>query len=167
MDQMQEHNIKLLKKASQRRDTSFSDNFYQNIVSYNIRAFAKASETMKSTVGVRKTGGRHKWQRKEAVLKELANTMKEQQFHKFRGGRDFGRAANDDFTAGYVKLSGGKVNDFIKRTLADAGNIHTDDEVVEESQSPERLTLPNVIVNGLLHCVGDDESDESSDSEDE
>ncbi|KAK6987697.1 hypothetical protein R3P38DRAFT_2805605 [Favolaschia claudopus] len=167
MDQMQEHNIKLLKKASQRRDASFGDSFYQQVVSYNIRAFAKASETMKSAVGIGKTGGRHKRRKKEAAMKELATAMRERQPHKFRAGRDFGRAADDDFTAGYLKLSGGKVAEFIKRTLADASNIHAEDEGVEESGSPDRLPLPNIVMNGLLRCGGDDESDESSDSEDE
>ncbi|KAF8175500.1 hypothetical protein K438DRAFT_1979721 [Mycena galopus ATCC 62051] len=77
MDQMQEHNIKLLKKASQRRDTSFGDSVYQQVVSYNIRAFAKAGETIKSAVGIGKTGGRHKHQNKEAAMKELATAMQE------------------------------------------------------------------------------------------
>ncbi|KAJ7715203.1 hypothetical protein B0H16DRAFT_1340149 [Mycena metata] len=167
MDQMQEHNIKLLKKASQRRDASFGDSFYQDIVSYNIRAFGKASETMKAAVGIGKTGGRHRRQKKEAAMKELATAMKERQLHKFRQGRDFGHVANDDFAAGYIKLAGGKVKKFIQRTVADAGNIHADDDDIEESRSPERVPLPNAVVNGLLYCGGDVSSDESSDSDDE
>ncbi|KAK7026542.1 hypothetical protein R3P38DRAFT_2527715 [Favolaschia claudopus] len=167
MDQMQEHNIKLLKKASQRRDASFGDSFYQEIVSYNIRAFVKASETMKAAVGIGKTGGRHKRRKKEAAMKELATAMRERQLHKFRAGRDFGHSASDDFTAGYLKLSGGKVKEFIKRTLANASNIHAEEDAAEDSTSPDRLPLPNIVIDGLLHCVGDEESDESSDSEDE
>ncbi|KAJ7201809.1 hypothetical protein GGX14DRAFT_544611 [Mycena pura] len=170
MDQMQEHNIKLLKKASQRRDASFGDSFYQEVVSYNIRAFARASETLKGAVGIGKTGGRHRRQKKEAAMKELAAAMQERQPHKFRAGRHFDRKANDDFTAGFLKLSGGKVTEFIKRTIADAGNIHADEpeDGGEESwQSPERVPLPNVVVDGLLHCVGHNSSDESSDSQDE
>ncbi|KAJ7165025.1 hypothetical protein C8R46DRAFT_1220165 [Mycena filopes] len=100
MDQMQEHNIKLLKKASQRRDASFGDSFYQEIVSYNIRAFGKASETMKAAVGIGKTGGRHRRQKKEAAMKELAAAISERQLHKFRAGREFGHTANDDFALG-------------------------------------------------------------------
>jgi hypothetical protein len=167
MDLMQEKNIKLLKKASERRDASFDDSFYQDVVSYNIRAFLKARETMKSAVGVGRTGGRHKRKQKEAAMKELAATMTERQLHKFRAGHDLGYNANDDFSAGYVKLSGGKVKEFIKRTMADAGNIHGDDDGVEESRAPEQLPLPNVVMDGLLYCGSDDSSDESSNSEDE
>ncbi|KAJ7083313.1 hypothetical protein B0H15DRAFT_952006 [Mycena belliarum] len=108
MDQMQEHNIKLLKKASERRDTSFGDSFYQDIISYNIRSFAKASEVMKFAVGIGKTGGKHKRKQKEAAMKELARALHERQLHKFRAGRDFGHRANDDFEAGYIKLEGGQ-----------------------------------------------------------
>lgn len=167
MDLMQEHNIKLLKKASRRRDASFGDSFYQDIVSYNIRAFSKAGETLKSAVGIGRTGGKHRRQKKEAAMKELSTAMDERQPHKFRAGRDFGHAASDDFTAGFLKLSGGKVKAFTKRTIADAGNIHGDDEGVEESQSPDQIPLPNVVVDGLLYCGGNNSSDESSDSEEE
>ncbi|KAJ7448749.1 hypothetical protein FB451DRAFT_1187568 [Mycena latifolia] len=168
MDQLQEHNIKLLKKASERGDASFGASFYQEVVSYNIRAFSKANETMKSAMGLGKRGGRHKRQKKEAAMKELATAMSERQLHKFRAGRDLGHKANDDFEAGYIKLADGKVKKFIKRTLADAGNLHADDdaEQEQESRAPEKLPLPNVVVDGLLHCGGhDSDSDEGSDSE--
>ncbi|KAJ7619940.1 hypothetical protein DFH06DRAFT_1306174 [Mycena polygramma] len=108
MDQMQEHNIKLLKKASERCNASFGDPFYQDVVSYNIRAFAQASETMKFAVGIGKTGGKHKRKKKEAAMRELSRAMQERQLHKFRAGRDFGHKANDDFEAGFIKLDGGK-----------------------------------------------------------
>ncbi|KAJ6478102.1 hypothetical protein C8R47DRAFT_1051332 [Mycena vitilis] len=168
MDQMQEHNIKLLKKASERRDTSFGDSFYQDIISYNIRAFSKASEVMKSAVGIGKTGAKHRRKKKEAAMKELARALHERQLHKFRAGRDFGHRANDDFEAGYVKLEGGQVKKIIKRTIADAGNIHADDDGAEESQRPvDALPLPNVVIDGLLFCGGNDSSDDESDSEEE
>ncbi|KAJ7494342.1 hypothetical protein B0H11DRAFT_1717440 [Mycena galericulata] len=166
MDQLQEHNIKLLKKASERGDAAFGASFYQDIVSYNIRAFTKANETMKSAIGLGKTGGRHKRQKKEAAMKELAIAMTERQLHKFRAGRDLGHKANDDFETGFLKLADGKVKDFIKRTLADAGNLHANDDGDQESRTPGKLPLPNVVVDGLLYCGGDDsDSEDGSDSE--
>ncbi|KAJ7143535.1 hypothetical protein C8R43DRAFT_891527 [Mycena crocata] len=162
MDLLQEKNIKLLKKLSQRRDSSFGAAFYQEIISYNIRALSKSSETMQSAVGISRTGGRHRRAKKEAAMKELGTAMSERQLHKFRAGRDFGHRANDDFEAGYLKLSKGKVKDFIKRTIADAGNLHGDDDGVDESHSPAQVPFPNVVINGVLHCGGDSGSEMSS-----
>ncbi|KAJ7622594.1 hypothetical protein DFH06DRAFT_1105137 [Mycena polygramma] len=168
MDQMQEHNIKLLKKASERRDASFGDPFYQQVVSYNIRAFSKASEMMKFAVGIGKTGGKHKRKKKEAAMRELSRALQERQLHKFRAGRDFGHRASDDFEAGYIKLEGGRVKKFITRTMADAGNIHADDDGADEPQRPaDTLPLPNVVIDGLLFCGGNESSDDDSDSEEE
>ncbi|KAJ7081406.1 hypothetical protein B0H15DRAFT_803715 [Mycena belliarum] len=169
MDLLQEKNIRLLKKMSERKDASFGASFYQDIVSYNIRAFTKATETMKAAVGIGRTGGKHKRAKKAAAMKELATAISERQLHRFRAGRDFGYNASDDFETGYIKLSSGKVKNFIKRTIADAGNLHGDqDGIDEEEQShPARLPFPNVVIDGILHCGGDSDSEESSGSESE
>ncbi|KAJ7230881.1 hypothetical protein C8J57DRAFT_1730455 [Mycena rebaudengoi] len=116
MDQLQEHNIKQLKKVSERRDASFGQAFFKDVVAYNIRAFLKAGETMRFAVGLHKKGGSHTRPKKAAALKDLARVMHERQLHKFRAGRDLGHTAQNDFEEGYLKLLNGKIKDFVKKT---------------------------------------------------
>jgi hypothetical protein len=125
MDLMQEHNIKQLKKMSDRRDVTFDGEFFQEVVAMNIRALFKANETVRTVVRLGGQGGSHRHKKKVAAEIRLSQAMSERELHKFRLGRTLAHRAQDDFEEGYAILGdGGKVKDFIKRTLLDAGSIY-------------------------------------------
>lgn len=168
MDLFLEHNINLLKSMSGHRDTPFGAQFFSEIISLNIRHFLEVKESMRSSVGIGVQGGRHQKKKKVVAMKVLAQTMREQELHKFRATRTYGFVAQDDFTAGYNRFdSTSRIADFVKRTLAD-GSLHdiddNDNAEVEEnpvepaSQPPQ----PPVWCNGELVL-----SDDEFESEDE
>lgn len=173
MDLLQEHNIKQLKKMSERRDATFDGKFFKEIVAYNIRAFLQANESMKASVRLASKRGTHHRKKHHASMKELADAMSERQLHKLRVGRILGHVAKDDFEAGNMILSdGSRIKNFIHRTLLDAGNIQDEEgsaQVAAEEQGGSGqgdVPLPNVVIGGIFHMGdegGDDEADEGSD----
>jgi hypothetical protein len=177
MDLLQEHNIKQLKKMSQRRDAGFGSSFFKEIISFNIRAFLQVNATMKTAVRLGAKGASHQQKKKAAAMKELSMAMTEKELHKYRGGRTFDHVAADDFECGFTKLtSGNKIKDFINRTLAGSEADGSDEEDEHDPTGLEDFAdndnLPSIIIDGILlnDDAGDmendvDDSDESSGSE--
>lgn len=164
MDLLQEHNIKQLKKMSVRRDAQFGGGFFKEIIAYNIRAFLGAIESVKGTVRLARKGGSHKRKAKPAVMKELATAMKDRELHKLRRGRTLGtngHVAQDDFERGYLALAeGSKIKQFIRRTLADLGDVNGDEDTggdIEMSHDGD-LPMPTTVMGGSL-ILGDDIDD--------
>lgn len=172
MDLLQEHNIKQLKKMSERRDAGFDGKFFKQIIAYNIRAFLQANDSMKASVRLASKRGAHRRKKKEAAMKELADTMSERQLHKLRIGRTLGHIAKDDFEAGNIILSEGtRIKNFIHRTLMDAGNIQDEEgsaQVAADEQASIQegdIPLPNMVLGGVFHTS--DEGDGEPEDEDE
>lgn len=146
---------------AQRRDAAFGGDFFQQIVSVNIRAFLQAGESMRSAIRLVEKGGTHRHKKMVDSLTQLATNMNDEQVHRFRKGRTYGYMAKDDFTAGFMELTrGGKIKDFITRTLKDAGAIHGDDVDEEEDDGPEEVPLPNMMVGGQLMAGNEVDPDE-------
>ncbi|KAI0054820.1 hypothetical protein BV25DRAFT_1816482 [Artomyces pyxidatus] len=182
MDLLQEKNIKQLKKMSTRRDAEFGGEFFQKVIAVNIRAFLEAITSMKTAVGLGAKGGSHRRKAKEASARELTRHIEEQGLHEFRTGRTGGHIAQDDFAVGYDRLlTSKKLQDFVDRTVRDAGAIHADEDEDDDKQhgtgdahgsngvdGPEgrisELPMPNMVVNGRLE---DGKFFDEEDSEDE
>lgn len=155
-DLLQEKNIKQLKKMAQRRDAAFGGDFFQQIVSVNIRAFLQAGESMRSAVRLAEKGGTHRRKKMVDSLAQLDTNITDEQTHRFREGRTYSHEANVDFDSGFEELTrGGKIKQFITRTLKDAGAIHGDDVDEDEDDGPEEVPLPNMMVGGQL-LAGDE-----------
>lgn len=164
MDLMQEHNIKQLKKLSDRRDATFSGDFFKDVVATNIRALLKANDSIRAAVRLGGQGGTHRRKKKIAAEKRLADAMRERELHKFRLGRTHGFQAQDDFAKGHEMLAtGSKIKDFIRRTLVDASAIYDEDgqgsdaaqetevdEAPEHEHDVQNLLMPSIIVDGEL-----------------
>ncbi|KAI0309531.1 hypothetical protein OF83DRAFT_1071913 [Amylostereum chailletii] len=175
MDLLQEKNIKRLKQMSQRRDASFGGDFFKNIVALNIRAFLLSTQSMKSAVQLGAKSEVHRSKRCAAALNEGSKKMAAAQIHKFCEGRSAGRRAQDDFATGFQKFkSGTRIQDFIERTIRDAGDLHgadaTDvavDDAVERAEGENSQgVLPNMIVDGVLVAADDWDDDEQDTNDD-
>ncbi|KAF5386775.1 hypothetical protein D9615_001662 [Tricholomella constricta] len=185
MDLLQEKNIKQLKKMSQHRDMTFGGKFFREVISINIRHYLNAISAMNRSVKISAKGGVHRQRKRAAALKELTRNMEDQGLHKFCAGRHRGHAARDDFEVGYLKFSDGKkIQEFIERTLRDAGAIHSDDgnrandgngnegegrDGHDEGDEAARF-VPSMMVDGRLvlgDVVGDSDTDSESDSDTE
>lgn len=173
MDLLQEHNIKQLKKMSIRRDAQWGGTFFKEIIAYNIRGFLQVIESMKSAVKLAPKGGAHRRKVKKAVMKELADTMKERELHKLRVGRTSEHKAQDNFEQGYITLAdGAKIKEFIHRTLLDAGNVNGDNDEDEDApqemddEPSSELPMPNTVMGGVLVLGDDDDGSEELGEED-
>ncbi|KII90407.1 hypothetical protein PLICRDRAFT_157547 [Plicaturopsis crispa FD-325 SS-3] len=167
MDLLEEKNIKQLKKMAKRRDISFGSDFFRDIVAYNIRAFLEAKKSMESTVRLAHKGGSHRRAKKVAAMKKLTTAVEERELHKFRAGRTLGHKAQDDFEVGYLRLADStRIEDFIARTLRDAGDIHGEgDDVETEMEDIDGAHRgPSMMMNGNLVNDLDSEHEDSDDS---
>jgi hypothetical protein len=171
MDLMEEHNIKQLKKLAERRDATFSGEFFKDVIAMNIRALLKANETVREAVRLGHQGGSHRRKKKVGAEKRLADTMAQRELHKYRAGRHLGHEAQDDFDKGYEMLEDGKkIRGFVTRTMLDAGAIYEDDSADQTTERSGRMlpSMPNMLVNGMLVAGEmDGEDNESGDGSDE
>ncbi|KAI0082974.1 hypothetical protein BDY19DRAFT_901160 [Irpex rosettiformis] len=178
MDLMMEHNINLLKRMSGQRDIPFTATFFKEVISLNIRYFLEVKESLRMAVGLGYQGGKHAKKKKQVAMKHLRRTMQEHQLHRFRRQRTYGFKAQDDFAEGLDRFtSTTRISDFVKRTLADDGDLNGDDDNEENEPlepgeerhwSNMQVPLPNIWQDGELVSTdvnddGDGDSDEESD----
>jgi hypothetical protein len=64
MDLMEEHNIKQLKKLAECCDTTFSGQFFQDVIAMNICALLKANDSIQGAVCLGHQGGSHRQKKK-------------------------------------------------------------------------------------------------------
>lgn len=183
MDLLMEHNINLLKKMSGRHTASFTSQFFKETVSLNIRHFLDVKESLRVAVRIGARNGTHKKKKKRTAMEHLARTMRENELHRFRAGRTYNFAAQDDFQMGWDRFARTtRISDFIERTLADSIDLHepasaesqaaddtqcsTDDNSSHPIDSDAEVPLPHVWVDGQL-IQGVDEYSESDVEEEE
>lgn len=167
MDLMLEHNIRLLKAFSGRRDTPFDATFFKEIVSLNIRYFLGVKESLRTATRLNATGGRHQAKKKTVAMRHLQAAMKEKELHRFRPGRTYGFKAQDDFDIGFDRFaSSSRIADFVRRTLADGCDLHDGEDTTAdcdesmEERNQTSVPLPNTWQNGELIPGEDSDSDD-------
>ncbi|KAI0318233.1 hypothetical protein OF83DRAFT_1083068 [Amylostereum chailletii] len=174
MDLLQEKNIKRLKQMAQRWDALFGGDFFKNVIALNIHACIQSIHSMKAAVKLGVKSESHTTKKRVAALRDAGKKMALAQIHKFRQGRMVGWWAQDDWAIGYQKFrSGTRIQDFIERTIRDAGDLHGPDapeveaDTHAEDEGQTAGVLPNMIIGGVLVTADDieDLEDERRDEE--
>lgn len=183
MDLMQEHHIRELKDKSQRSDEDFDSNFFQNVVSRNVRWFTQVRSTVNKAANLQDRSATHSSTKRHGTANRLRTALEREHVHHFVRGRSYGWVVQDDFTAGFNVLPA-KLTRFLRQTISDrpgtgldapndsqtAQEEQADLEQVEgeeaealgEAEDSSMLPTPSMVVDGQLVTgdVADDLLDE-------
>ncbi|KAF8598632.1 hypothetical protein BDV93DRAFT_609737 [Ceratobasidium sp. AG-I] len=134
MDLMQEHNIRELKDKSQRRDEDFEGEFFQKVVSRNIRWFTRVQSAVNKSVGLKNRSATHGHQRRADAATRLRTSLTTERVHTFIPGRSYDWTARDNLAIGYNSMPD-KISRFLSRTTSDPGAHGFDDDEIEEGEA--------------------------------
>jgi hypothetical protein len=135
-DLMQEHCNHLLQEMVDKA-SAFEDKHVRDTISLNIHALLSIKENLESGVGLKRRSSHHKAPHLRAEYDTLLRKYRTQELHSFRSGRRYDHLPINSFAAGYRKLDGGKLDDFLKRSLIDmelvSGSTPADKSVADEN----------------------------------
>jgi hypothetical protein len=154
MDLMQEHHIRELKDKSQRRDEDFDGDFFQKVVSQNVRWFTRARSLVNKAVDLDNRTTSHGRAKRAGTANRLKSSLSSEQAHTFVPGRSYGWIARDDLIAGQRTMPQ-KIDNFIRRTTRDnpqdTETSGAEEGPPEEQEDPEgsfNVPAPSMVIAG-------------------
>ncbi|EJD50314.1 hypothetical protein AURDEDRAFT_160846 [Auricularia subglabra TFB-10046 SS5] len=109
LDLIQEWMIGEIKSHMARSDETFDSKFVRGIVAPNIRGAQECKQAMRRMFGLAKSAAHRTDRLDDDCVARLLRDIQTTQSNRFRKGRHYGHAANDDDATGYNALEGGKM----------------------------------------------------------
>jgi hypothetical protein len=154
-DFIQEYFNRLLETVVQRKGVEYGDSFVRDAWSRNIHHIGRLKLEWLEGVGLKARSAKHKGAAKRTEVKILLDLYKDSELHSFRRGRRMeSDEFVDDFQRGILKLRGGKLQRWVKKT--------TRTRNLKRSTSPENNSSPSQATH-----FGKDTSESFSDTDSE
>ncbi len=116
-DFIQEYFNQMLEAVVQRKGVDYGDHFLRDTWSRNIHHIGRLKLEWLEGAGLKAKAATHTGAAKKAEIKILLQVYKNAELHNFRGGRMMdSEPFVDDFQKGVLKLRGGKLQQWVRKT---------------------------------------------------